>query len=70
MANAKLHVICGNCGCSDEWMLHIDRCGKDVSQTFPEFIDAAYMKCGNCGTLHDLSDNAKITKSEHTMGMP
>lgn len=59
MVMARLHVICGNCGCNDEWELRIVRDGDDVTQDEPKFEDAAYLVCGNCGTIHDLKDSAK-----------
>jgi len=62
MVMARLHVICGNCGCNDEWELRIERDGDDVTKDEPKFEDAASMCCGNCGTIHDLKDNAKSVK--------
>jgi len=57
MVMAKLHVICGNCGCSDdfEWSyrkeLVID---GDIIDT-----EEVSLYCANCSTIHALSDNAK-----------
>ena len=62
MVMARLHIICGNCGCNDEWELRIVRDGDDVTQDGPKFEDAAYFSCGNCATLHDLKDNANSVK--------
>ena len=53
MVRARLHVICGNCGCSDEF--------KVIRPS--EFEDdelEVYISCKNCSTLHSLSDNAEI----------
>ena len=62
MVMARLHVICGNCGCNDEWTLKIERDGADVTDTLPKFEDSAVMCCGNCATIHDLKDNAKTVE--------
>lgn len=52
MVRARLHLICGNCGCSDEWKWqHVP---KEYEE--PETI---WLWCGNCGTLHDLGEKAK-----------
>ena len=59
MANAKLHIICGNCGCNDDFTFEVVKDGKDVSDTETKFEDAFYIWCENCGTLHDLEDNAR-----------
>ena len=56
---ARLYVICGNCGCSDEWELRISRDGSDVTVDEVKFEGSADMVCLNCHTIHDLKDNAK-----------
>ena len=56
---ARLHVICGNCGCNDEWELHITRDGDDVTDDIEKYEDSASMCCGNCSTIHDLKESAK-----------
>ncbi len=57
MVMAKgLHVICGNCGCNDEFEFQIDPKGHDVSGTETKFLPAVFIKCRNCSTIHDLSD--------------
>jgi len=58
MARARLHIICGNCGCSDEWRLLLTRNGDDVTDDEPAFKDAACLSCQNCATLHSLKDYA------------
>lgn len=30
MANAKLHLICGNCGCNNMWTYCINQSGHDI----------------------------------------
>lgn len=59
MANAKLHMICGNCGCNDQFDYEIDPQGRDVSDDEPKFKPAVWVFCRNCSTLHDLAKNAK-----------
>lgn len=55
MARARLHIICGNCGCNDEFEFVIDPKGHDVTQEEPRFEPAVFISCRNCSTLHDLS---------------
>lgn len=55
MARARLHIICGNCGCNDMFTYSVVRDGNDYG-THRE--DAAYLHCGNCATSHDIGDNA------------
>jgi hypothetical protein len=62
MVMARLHVICGNCGCGDEWELSIERDGDDISDEEEKFEDTAYLICGNCSTLHNLKDKAKLLR--------
>lgn len=59
MVMAKLHIICGNCGCNDEWHLTLTRDGDDITNDKPAFEDAATMSCMNCSTIHNLKNNAK-----------
>jgi len=56
MARARLHLICGNCGCNDMWSYRIDPRGRDMGG---ELLPAVYLSCGNCDTLHDLADTAQ-----------
>ena len=56
MVMARLHIICGNCGCNDEltWQyVEEEREGDEVIN--PETV---WIWCENCGTLHDIDDNA------------
>jgi len=57
MAMAKLHIICGNCGCDDsfEWKHHAATMDEN------ERVD---LLCTNCSTIHQLGDNASVTKGE------
>lgn len=48
MARARLHIICGNCGCNDEFEYRIYH-----------DIDEVSILCHNCGTIHNLDDNAE-----------
>ena len=63
MANAKLHMICGNCGCNDDFEFKLTK--EDYSIDNKEiFKDEVYIICNNCGTLHTLSDNAKLREDK------
>ena len=59
MANARLHIICGNCGCNNNFTYNIDPEGHDFSEDEIDLRSAVFITCENCATLHDLSDNAK-----------
>lgn len=54
MARARLHIICGNCGCNDELRFEIVKDGHDFGEE--GIRPAVFLTCRNCGTLHDLSD--------------
>lgn len=56
MAHARLHLICGNCGCPDMWKFQIDLEGQDFGDRCEPDV---FIKCGNCATLHSLADNAE-----------
>lgn len=58
MARARLHLICGNCGCNDMFSYRVEEC-EDEGQLI-------YLTCGNCATLHNLNDNAKRKEEELT----
>lgn len=58
MARARLHLICGNCGCNDMWSYRITPEGNDIDG---EFFPVVYLSCGNCATLHDLADTVRNT---------
>ena len=59
MVNAKLHMICGNCGCNDEFEYEIvfDEIGHE------QYERSVWIWCRNCTTVHVLGNNAKA-KSE------
>jgi hypothetical protein len=57
MVMARLHLICGNCGCNDSWEW------KYIPE---EVVDGEVMRdedvllqCNNCSTHHYVSQNAK-----------
>lgn len=62
MARAKLHIICGNCGCNDMFEYRIDPQGNDTGESFEPTVD---ITCRNCATIHSLENNAKKKESEH-----
>ncbi len=62
MAHSRLHIICGNCGCNDEFEFVIDPEGHDISNEEVEFEPAVFISCKNCATLHDLSDFVPMKK--------
>ena len=58
MVMARLHIICGNCGCSDEFEYKaVDRLIDDEG----DLTDSVRVSiaCKNCSTIHALEDNAK-----------
>lgn len=63
MVNARLHIICGNCGSKDMFehkiRIEIDDMSEDENTT----RQVVYIACNNCGTVHDL-DNYSTFKSE------
>lgn len=56
MVNAKLHIICGNCGCKDMFEYEIDDEAKDFGD---HEEPGTFIICKNCSTIHSLDDNAK-----------
>jgi len=55
-----LHLICGNCGCNDEWKWsHVteENQSGDVMQE-----EDIFLICENCSTIHSINDNAKLDK--------
>mgnify|MGYP000450895219 CR=1 FL=1 len=61
MARARLHLICGNCGCNyeGEWKHQLE----EVSEGEIIINEDVYLICGNCVTLHSINDNAKKIKT-------
>lgn len=64
MARARLHIICGNCGCNDMFKFEIVPEGHDVTKDEPEFEPQVRIYCGNCSTLHDLSNTIDEVKTK------
>lgn len=61
MVNARLHTICGNCGCSDMFELSIDRDVEHYTKSGDYKMDVAHLSCRNCGTLHKLDEDSGIS---------
>lgn len=58
MVRARLHLICGNCGCNDEWeweFIPEEDMGPEEDPNPP----TVWLWCKNCRTLHNISDNAE-----------
>ena len=49
MVRARLHIICGNCGCNDMFEYGVDMTGHDFGDRFEYSVS---IKCDNCGTIH------------------
>ena len=62
MVNARLNMICGNCGCSDMFSFRIDMYAKDISDEEEKYEPDVYIKCKNCSTVHNLSKYADLEK--------
>ncbi len=56
MVMAKLHIICGNCGSSDNFEYDIYDFFDDEKESEHERVNII---CKNCITVHALEDNAK-----------
>lgn len=54
MVKARLHIICGNCGCNDEWDLEVLRDYTCLGDG--KFEDTARLICNNCLTRHYLDE--------------
>jgi RNase P subunit RPR2 len=52
MVRARLHLICGNCGCSKEWTWK----HREANEFDAETVSII---CNNCATIHSIDDNAK-----------
>ena len=52
MVNARLHIICGNCGSKDYFAWEY------VPEDEEEDADVN-LYCNNCVTIHQISSNAK-----------
>ncbi len=58
MVMARLHMICGNCGCNDMFEHKIHKDFNDYGDGV--FTDEVVIACRNCSTLHSLSDNSEL----------
>jgi hypothetical protein len=60
MVMARLHLICGNCGCNDDWSYSpVDEITDVPTQEKIREGDV-FISCGNCATLHSLNETAKV----------
>lgn len=59
MVMARLHLICGNCGCNDDWEWH--HVPKEVAEGETMQDEDVFISCRNCITLHSINDNAQNT---------
>ena len=60
MVMARLHLICGNCGCNDE--LEWEHQQKEVCEGEVMTDENVSLWCKNCSTIHSINSNAKIRK--------
>lgn len=65
MVNAKLHMICGNCGCNDQWENSVYIADGDGEKPQVNI----WIACKTCSTLHVLSgqkltDDRLLTRGE------
>ncbi len=51
MVNARLHIICGNCGNNEYFGYKADPKGADMGDHFEPTIS---IKCPNCSTIHTI----------------
>jgi RNase P subunit RPR2 len=61
MVNAKLHVICGNCGCNHMFQYSVRMSINDAIEPNEEYPSVSII-CDNCSTIHQLEDNADLEK--------
>ena len=64
MAHARLHIICGNCGNKDMMTFKIDPQGHDITNVETEYEPSVSIYCGNCSTVHDLSNTVPMEKEK------
>lgn len=61
MVNTKIHIICGNCWCNDEWTLRVDATGDEIiddeTSKVTGYRPKVALLCGSCITLHFLDEN-------------
>lgn len=61
IANPRIHVICGICGCKDEFSFHFSNYMRDEEDEFiidenGDMIPDVYISCGNCASLTGLDE--------------
>lgn len=56
MVNARLHIICGNCGQNDMFTYQIN---NEIDDDTNEKYQTVNLICNNCHTIHDLDTNAR-----------
>ena len=59
MVNARLHIICGNCGCNDMFEHQLI---KEIDDDTNEEYFIIDIICNNCSTIHNLDNNSKFIK--------
>lgn len=62
MVRARLHLICGNCGCNDDWSLKISQVLDDEIEG--KMNTTAHFACGNCSTLHFLDEYIENARNQ------
>jgi hypothetical protein len=60
MVMARLHLICGNCGCNDEW--EWEHIPQEIDEGEVMVDENVSISCRNCSTIHSINGNAKIKK--------
>ena len=63
MVNAKLHIICGNCGCNDNFEYNTRDALIDDEGKLSSSVEVSII-CLNCSTIHGLEDNATEINKE------
>ena len=59
MVMARLHIICGNCGCNsdhDNFTYNHEEYPSDAEETKMQYETT--IVCNNCSTIHWLNENA------------
>lgn len=59
IANPRIHIICGLCGCNK--MFHFEIQGE-IDDDTDEKVNVVYITCKNCGSLTNLSELMKEEK--------
>lgn len=59
MVKSRVHLICGNCGCNDEWSWTYCKDSDDNGDGTAD--DDVLLKCGNCSTIHSMNE---ITRND------